>query len=469
MGNSSRLIKTPSKTVASRLIKAVQLGKGIYVDTNETVKKDAQFGFKAIVQTPEVILSNEEIDFEFDVPFDDDIIGNEATITLYNLSPDTINKFNAKKTCRITAGYGNDTGVIFEGYITDVKTKFEGADKITTVYAVDDIQYSSKLVDEMTFSEGTSASYILKSLLNRLNLPIAVFKIQRDHTYDSETKVDGNIVENIKTYSDVCGVSTYVYKQQLYCRPIWDGWNTNFTVTSSTGMIGAPEPFEEESTSEEYQDTVTGYDITMLMQYRLGTAAIVKVNSRVCKGDFRVPSGKHVYDGLSATTEIRAISNISTKIVAQPKSSSESYDGTGGSGAIDKAVSWAVKIANDDSHGYSQSSRWGPNYDCSSFVISAYQQAGINLKGAGANSTRDMYNAFTNCGFRDVTSSITLSNGNGLKKGDVLLNVQHHAAMVQNNNKKLVYASTSSRGIVANQNYYVYSNGGWNYVLRYSG
>ena len=52
---------------------------------------------------------------------------------------------------------------------------------------------------------------------------------------------------------------------------------------------------------------------------------------------------------------------------------------------IESAVNWAVKIANDNSHGYDQNSRWGPNYDCSSLVISAFEQAGCKVKSGGAS------------------------------------------------------------------------------------
>lgn len=45
------------------------------------------------------------------------------------------------------------------------------------------------------------------------------------------------------------------------------------------------------------------------------------------------------------------------------------------SSVVESAISWAIAIANDNSHGYSQSSRWGPDYDCSSFVISAFRSA----------------------------------------------------------------------------------------------
>lgn len=46
----------------------------------------------------------------------------------------------------------------------------------------------------------------------------------------------------------------------------------------------------------------------------------------------------------------------------------------------EKAVTWAIEIANDPAHGYDQDNRWGPDYDCSSLVISAWQQAGVPVK-----------------------------------------------------------------------------------------
>ena len=54
-------------------------------------------------------------------------------------------------------------------------------------------------------------------------------------------------------------------------------------------------------------------------------------------------------------------------------------------GVTEKAVNWAVAIAADQSHGYSQVDRWGPDYDCSSFVISAFEQAGVAVREAGAS------------------------------------------------------------------------------------
>ena len=82
---------------------------------------------------------------------------------------------------------------------------------------------------------------------------------------------------------------------------------------------------------------------------------------------------------------------------------------------IESAVNWAVKIANDNSHGYDQNSRWGPNYDCSSLVISAFEQAGCKVKSGGATYTGNMKSVFLSTNYvntytpqlRDVVNCYT--------------------------------------------------------------
>ena len=114
---------------------------------------------------------------------------------------------------------------------------------------------------------------------------------------------------------------------------------------------------------------------------------------------------------------------------------------------IESAVNWAVKIANDNSHGYDQNSRWGPNYDCSSLVISAFEQAGCKVKSGGATYTGNMKSVFLRYGFSDVTSKIALSTGMGLKRGDVLLNTKSHTALVvEDGGKTIVNASINENG-----------------------
>ena len=156
--------------------------------------------------------------------------------------------------------------------------------------------------------------------------------------------------------------------------------------------------------------------------------------------------------------------------------SSDSTSAGTASGATEKATAQMEAWANDDSHGYSQSNdRYGnPDFDCSGAVIQAWQNAGIDVKGAGATNTRDIRNAFLKMGFEDVTSQINLNTGEGLQRGDVLLAEASHTGMWTGSG--IVHAS-SSRGnpqagdqngkeFYVTDGYYKHS-GGWDYVLRY--
>lgn len=141
----------------------------------------------------------------------------------------------------------------------------------------------------------------------------------------------------------------------------------------------------------------------------------------------------------------------------------------------ENALQWALNIAADQSHGYSQQNRWGPDYDCSSLVLAAYKQAGVNI--GGATYTGNM-NLLLKQGFTDVTKKINLANGSGLQKGDILYyhksgNIGHTAMYAGNG--QIVHARGQSYGSsktgdqgseIAVTAYY---RGSWTTVLRYTG
>jgi hypothetical protein len=145
---------------------------------------------------------------------------------------------------------------------------------------------------------------------------------------------------------------------------------------------------------------------------------------------------------------------------------------------IESAISWMENTARNNRHGYDQRYRWGEkgDYDCSSAVITAWQSAGVPVKSKGATYTGNMRSVFLACGFRDVTSSINLSTGAGLKRGDVLLNTSRHTAMYCGNGLE-VEASINERGTAVGgapgdqtgREFLIrgYRNYPWNCVLRY--
>lgn len=145
-------------------------------------------------------------------------------------------------------------------------------------------------------------------------------------------------------------------------------------------------------------------------------------------------------------------------------------------GKVENYTQQAINIANDNRHGYSQYNRWGtPDYDCSGLVITVVQNSGIPVKSNGATYTGNMYSVFLKCGFKDVTKSINLRTGQGLKRGDVLLNPNHHTEIYIGNGRNVgariseigkIYGKKGDQTgqEIRTHNYYNYP---WLYVLRY--
>lgn len=146
----------------------------------------------------------------------------------------------------------------------------------------------------------------------------------------------------------------------------------------------------------------------------------------------------------------------------------------------EKAIRQMETWAKDDSHGYDQDYRWGEkgDYDCSSAVIQAWQNAGVPVKSGGATYTGDMKNVFLKNGFKDITASVNRGTGTGLKRGDVLLNEAHHVAMYCGAGKE-VEASINEKGTAhggqpgdqTGEEFLIrsYRNYPWHCILRYAG
>lgn len=141
----------------------------------------------------------------------------------------------------------------------------------------------------------------------------------------------------------------------------------------------------------------------------------------------------------------------------------------------EKAAQWMEALAADQSHGYSQANRWGPDYDCSSAVISAYIAAGVKIDKTKVYYTGNM-DGLKNYGFEDVTKKCNLDTGSGMQRGDILYyhikDTNGHTALYCGNGK-IVHARGQSYGSpqtgdqgseIAVTNY---SRSQWQYVLRY--
>lgn len=157
---------------------------------------------------------------------------------------------------------------------------------------------------------------------------------------------------------------------------------------------------------------------------------------------------------------------------------------TGVSDRSEKAVQWAIATAKDNKHGYSMvsSRRWGnPDYDCGTFVTSAFRAAGFTLNGfacVGNNMVR-IYQAE---GFRWIPASEIGFSKNyiapaSLQRGDILVDKDRHAEIYIGNNQDVgahrdydgVAGDSSGREVSVSGYYYNVAGVVWDGVLRYVG
>ena len=288
----------------SKMVFAINAAIGEELPINEP---DGSFHRKVIIECGKVKIDSDFIDLEFDIPFSDSEEWDEAEINIYNLATNTVSQFKYNDTITITAGYKDDIGLIFSGRICSVKTKWYGNDKKTSITAIDSQSLKEKMIKDTAYKKGVKASYVLKNLIGKTGVPIAVFKCSRDFTYKDGLTISGGINENIKKMAHICGISAYIHKGKWYVRSIKDGDNINFTVNKDTGLIGSPEEFEETEKNEDFTDITKGYKIKMLLQYRIETASIINLSSVEIKGQFRVRDGRHLFDGNNFITEFNCI------------------------------------------------------------------------------------------------------------------------------------------------------------------
>lgn len=139
---------------------------------------------------------------------------------------------------------------------------------------------------------------------------------------------------------------------------------------------------------------------------------------------------------------------------------------------VQAAIQWALSIAADDTHGYSQIGRWGVDYDCSSFLIAAFHNGGFAIP-TGYGNTGTMKSSFQAVGFSWISWS-ELGGTQGLRRGDVLLAPGHTELYIGDGQN--VAAHNDYDGLTGDGNgkeirvgsYYTFG-GGWSGVLRYTG
>ena len=142
----------------------------------------------------------------------------------------------------------------------------------------------------------------------------------------------------------------------------------------------------------------------------------------------------------------------------------------------DALIDWLVKIADDNSHGYSQIDRASlTDFDCSSFVYYGLLNSGFNTVQLGSSpfTTRSERSILRSLGFKEIEVN---SDGSNLKKGDILWTNGHTEVYIGENMSVGAHAASDGSihdGELGDQNGNEISvvslrrDGYWMYAYRY--
>lgn len=137
-----------------------------------------------------------------------------------------------------------------------------------------------------------------------------------------------------------------------------------------------------------------------------------------------------------------------TKLSAKNLNSGSGSVAPGGQG-VEDAIQWALAIARDNSHGYDQGSRWGPDYDCSSLVYEAFRVGGGFDLPVHSGYTGTMVADFTAAGFTWLPG--IGNSASELQRGDILLNIQAHVEIYLGENMNVGAHINEFGGIIGGQ------------------
>lgn len=155
--------------------------------------------------------------------------------------------------------------------------------------------------------------------------------------------------------------------------------------------------------------------------------------------------GKYAFYGTAPNLNY-AVNRLNQVVFSQSSGSGSQAD----SEAVERAVQWALQTAADDTHGYDQANRLGPDYDCSSFVCSAFKNAGFAI--AASNTTHSMRVAFSELGFEWIAYGDGWNGGaNDLQRGDILLDIDAHTELYIGNQQTVGAHYNEFKGITGGQ------------------
>jgi hypothetical protein len=244
-----------------------------------------------------------ELTVEFDIPFTDDNEINVTKLMIYNLSNNTNNLFKYGDKVVVNSGYKDDIGSIFIGNLQHKKIESD-IDQKTSLTCADILDFKLGKKVNKSYAKNTKADAILKDLIKLTGLSIAIMSLPKKKVYEEGLTISDDLLKAINDVARDCEAKTHITKGRIYIRKEEDilemyesiQGSSAFLINSDSGMIGSPTPIEDQGKQ--------GWKVVSLLDYRINTDSVIKLESKTANGIFRVKNGRHYSNGNSHFSEM---------------------------------------------------------------------------------------------------------------------------------------------------------------------
>lgn len=183
------------------------------------------------------------MNFSFEVPFEDSDEPPVATVKVMNLSENTRAGIKKDDPVILNAGYEGDVGCILVGKVAGLKHKWSNVDWTTTITVqpcADEIL--GKMINK-TYKENTTALVIVQDLLNIFGVEIGKCELSVNTSYPRGRVCRGNLKQVLTDIVVSECKSRFIIRTtgQVYITKADDGINNGLTLTTATGLLRADE------------------------------------------------------------------------------------------------------------------------------------------------------------------------------------------------------------------------------------
>ncbi len=250
---------------------------------------------------------NKALHISFSLERTDSATLNSAKINIWNLNKSQINTL-MRTNCQLelNAGYGERRPCIFRGTVSNVVEDLDGADRMTEIEAIDGFAEIKDTYVSVSYRGKTCVKTLIDDTGKKMGLPVVYSSnaksvarskfVAKGYSYVGPGK---NVLTNA---CSIARLSWTIQNGTLQITRIGESISTVAQVLSKdTGLIGIPKKIYNsavaagENTGSSLQDSLFGYEVVYLMNGAIGVNDLVKLESNIVSGIFRVY--KLVIDG----------------------------------------------------------------------------------------------------------------------------------------------------------------------------